>query len=63
SNCVLIDCQRPAAEVIATLAAGGIRVGRPWPGLEQRLRVTLGTPDEMTRLRHALSQALDLPRS
>ncbi|MGP0173829.1 aminotransferase class I/II-fold pyridoxal phosphate-dependent enzyme [Pseudomonas sp. NCHU5208] len=63
SNCVLIDCQRPAAQVIATLAADGIRVGRPWPGLEQQLRVTLGTSDEMTRLRQALSQALDLPWS
>lgn len=63
SNCVLIDCKRPSAPLIADMAQLGIHVGRPWPGLDHGLRVTLGTHEEMQSLRQALAHVLDLQGS
>lgn len=63
SNCVLIDCKQPSAPLIAAMAQLGVYVGRPWPGLEHGLRVTLGTGEEMQTLRQALARVLNLQGS
>jgi histidinol-phosphate aminotransferase len=47
ANFVMVNAQRPATEVIEHFKKNGIEIGRPFPPLEDYVRVTLGKPAEM----------------
>jgi histidinol-phosphate aminotransferase len=53
ANFLMIDCGRPAREFIAALPKLGVVPGRPFPPLDNMLRVTIGTDTEMARFRDA----------
>ena len=47
ANFVMMSAQRPATEVIEHFKKNGIEIGRPFPPLDNYIRVTLGKPAEM----------------
>jgi histidinol-phosphate aminotransferase len=48
ANFVMIDTQHPAAEVIEHFRKHNILIGRRFPPLDTYIRVSLGTPEEMS---------------
>ncbi len=51
ANFIMIDCGRDAHEFIAAMPRLGVAPGRPFPPLQNMLRVTIGTDTEMARFR------------
>jgi histidinol-phosphate aminotransferase len=51
ANFVMIDCGRNAREFITTMPKMGVAPGRPFPPLDNMLRVTIGTDAEMAKFR------------
>jgi histidinol-phosphate aminotransferase len=51
ANFVMIDCGRSAREFIQKMPRLGVAPGRPFPPLENMLRVTIGTDAEMAKFR------------
>lgn len=51
ANFLMIDCQRNAREFIAKMPPMGVAPGRPFPPLDNMLRVTIGTDQEMAKFR------------
>ena len=47
ANFVMMNAQRPALEVVEHFKKNGVAIGRPFPPLDNYIRVTLGTPAEM----------------
>jgi len=47
-NFVMLNAQRPAPEVIEHFKKNGVEIGRPFPPLDNYVRITLGKPAEMT---------------
>jgi histidinol-phosphate aminotransferase len=47
ANFVMINAQRPAKEVIEHFKKHNVEIGRPFPPLDNYVRVTLGKPPEM----------------
>ncbi len=48
ANFLMIDLRQPVAPVIAALAQRQVEVGRSFPALPRHLRVTIGTPEQMS---------------
>ena len=48
-NFFMVDVRRPMQPLIAEFRARGVLVGRPFPPMNQHLRVSVGTSDEMIR--------------
>ena len=55
ANCFMIDVKQPAEQVVDTLAAQGVRVGRVWKDWPQWVRVTVGNKQEMARFREVFA--------
>jgi histidinol-phosphate/aromatic aminotransferase/cobyric acid decarboxylase-like protein len=51
ANFIMIDCGRNAREFISAMPKLGVAPGRPFPPLDNMLRVTIGTDSEMARFR------------
>ena len=51
ANFAMIDCGRNAREFIGAMPRLGVAPGRPFPPLDNLLRVTIGTDAEMARFR------------
>jgi histidinol-phosphate aminotransferase len=51
ANFMMIDCGRSAREFINTMPKLGVAPGRPFPPLDNMLRVTIGTDSEMAKFR------------
>jgi histidinol-phosphate aminotransferase len=51
ANFIMIDCGRNAREFINTMPRMGVAPGRPFPPLDNMLRVTIGTDQEMVKFR------------
>ena len=51
ANFLMVDCQRNAREFIAKMPPLGVAPGRPFPPLDNMLRVTIGTDQEMAKFR------------
>jgi histidinol-phosphate aminotransferase len=45
----MIDLKREVRPVIDAMKERGVHVGRPFPPMTQYLRLSIGTPEEMTR--------------
>ena len=61
SNCFMIDTRRPAKQVIAAMQARNIYIGRVWPAWPNHVRISVGTPDEMTAFRNAFAAVMRDP--
>ena len=51
ANFMMVDVGRNAREFIAKMPPMGVAVGRPFPPLDNMLRVTIGTDEEMRKFR------------
>ena len=51
ANFIMIDCGRNAREFISGMPRQGVAPGRPFPPLDNMLRVTIGTDAEMAKFR------------
>jgi histidinol-phosphate/aromatic aminotransferase/cobyric acid decarboxylase-like protein len=58
SNKFMVDCGRPAREVISGLAGRNIYVGRVWASLPTHIRVTVGLREEMAQFRKAFAEVM-----
>ena len=58
ANFVMIDVKRDVRPVISGMLEHGVAVGRPFPPLDQMLRVTIGTEPEMARFKDAFAQVV-----
>jgi len=59
TNFVMIDVKRPVREFGARMLRVGVAVGRPFPPLDNMLRVTIGTAEDMERFRGAFSKVYE----
>src|SRR5271165_2883845 len=57
SNCFMLKAGKPAPDVIAAMAHQNVYIGRPWPSMPGWVRITVGTPAEMSQFQLAF-QAL-----
>jgi histidinol-phosphate aminotransferase len=51
ANFIMIDCGRNAKEFISAMPRLGVAPGRPFPPLDNLLRVTIGTDQDMAKFR------------
>lgn len=58
ANFVMIDVKRDVRPVISAMLERGIAVGRPFPPMNQFLRVTLGTESEMARFKQEFARVM-----
>jgi len=49
ANFFMVNLRRPVRPVIAAFRAQGILVGRPFPPMNEYLRVSVGTPEDMSK--------------
>jgi histidinol-phosphate aminotransferase len=61
SNCFMIDTGRNGKQVIAAMQQKNIWIGRTWPIWPTYVRISVGTPAEMTRFQTAFKQVMDAP--
>jgi histidinol-phosphate/aromatic aminotransferase/cobyric acid decarboxylase-like protein len=61
ANFVMIDIGRDARSFGKQMRQRGVAVGRPFPPLDQMLRVTVGTDVEMKRFRDVFAQVYASP--
>ena len=53
TNCFLLDAGMPGKPVMAAMAERGVVIGRTWEIWPDKVRITIGTPEEMLRFRPA----------
>jgi histidinol-phosphate aminotransferase len=58
ANFFMVDLKRPMQPVIGEFQKRGVLVGRPFPPMMQHLRVSVGTPDEMSRFMVAFKEIM-----
>jgi histidinol-phosphate aminotransferase len=63
ANFFMVHLKRPVVPVIEEFRKKGVLVGRPFPPLTESLRVSVGTPDEMSRFMVAFKEILGATRS
>jgi histidinol-phosphate aminotransferase len=59
SNCFMIDTGRPGGQVIAAMQRQDVYIGRSWPIWPTRVRITVGTPQEMERFQTAFDNVMN----
>ena len=63
ANFFMVHLKRPIVPVIEEFRKKGVLVGRPFPPLNEQLRVSIGTPDEMTRFMVAFREIIGPAKS
>jgi histidinol-phosphate aminotransferase len=58
ANFVMIDAKRDVRDVIRQMWDQGVAVGRPFPPLNQMLRVTIGSEADMARFKEAFAKVV-----
>jgi histidinol-phosphate aminotransferase len=58
ANFFMVHLKKPIQPVIEAFRTKGVLVGRPFPPLNEHLRVSIGTPDEMGRFMVAFKEIL-----
>lgn len=58
ANFLMIDVKRDVRGVIAGMLDRGVAVGRPFPPLNQMLRVTIGSESDMAKFKEAFAQVV-----
>jgi histidinol-phosphate/aromatic aminotransferase/cobyric acid decarboxylase-like protein len=59
ANFFMVNLRRPVQPVIDEFKKKGVLVGRPFPPLNEHLRVSVGTADEMTRFMVAFKEVVN----
>jgi histidinol-phosphate aminotransferase len=49
ANFFMVHMKRPVEPLVDEFRKKGVLVGRPFPPLNEHMRVSIGTPDEMSR--------------
>jgi histidinol-phosphate aminotransferase len=57
-NFFMVDLRRPVGPVITAFRDRGILVGRPFPPMNEHLRVSIGTPEDMQKFIAAFNDIL-----
>jgi histidinol-phosphate aminotransferase len=55
---LIIDCKRAGREVYTAMLLQKIAIGRSWPSLPTRVRVTIGTGEKMAKFKAAFATVL-----
>ncbi|WP_125076292.1 pyridoxal phosphate-dependent aminotransferase [Pseudoxanthomonas sp. SGT-18] len=55
ANCFMVDVGTDGREFAAAMAGHGVLIGRSWPVWPSRVRVTVGTGEEMARFREVFA--------
>ena len=63
ANFFMVHIRRPVEPVVEEFRKKGVLVGRPFPPLNEHLRVSVGTPDEMRRFMAAFTQIIPAART
>ena len=58
TNFFMVHLKKPVVPIIAEFRKKGLIVGRPFPPLNESLRVSIGTPDEMTKFMVAFREIM-----
>jgi histidinol-phosphate aminotransferase len=58
ANFFMVNVRRPVQALIDEFKKKGVLVGRPFPPLNEHLRVSVGTADEMTRFMVAFKEVV-----
>ncbi|PZP84881.1 MAG: aminotransferase, partial [Stenotrophomonas maltophilia] len=61
ANCFVVDVQRDGSAFAKAMADNGVVIGRSWPIWPQRVRVTVGTEEEMAAFRRAFAKVAGVP--
>ncbi|MEP6833887.1 MAG: histidinol-phosphate transaminase [Gemmatimonas sp.] len=61
ANFIMIGIKRPVLPVIDDFKKKGVLVGRPFPPMNQHLRVSIGTPAEMQRFMTGFKEIFAMP--
>lgn len=61
ANCFMVDVQRDGSAFAKAMADNGVLIGRSWPIWPQRVRVTVGTEEEMEAFRRAFARVAGVP--
>ncbi|MDH1790953.1 pyridoxal phosphate-dependent aminotransferase [Stenotrophomonas sp. GD03819] len=61
ANCFVVDVQRDGSAFAKAMADNGVVIGRSWPIWPQRVRVTVGTEEEMAAFRNAFAKVAGVP--
>jgi histidinol-phosphate aminotransferase len=61
TNFFMVHLKRPIVPVIDEFRKKGVQVGRPFPPMNEHLRVSIGTPDEMNRFMVAFKDIMANP--
>ncbi|WP_286068980.1 pyridoxal phosphate-dependent aminotransferase [Stenotrophomonas sp. 57] len=61
ANCFVVDVQRDGSAFAKAMADNGVVIGRSWPIWPQRVRVTVGTEEEMAAFRTAFAKVAGVP--
>ncbi|KAG0928715.1 hypothetical protein G6F31_017616 [Rhizopus arrhizus] len=61
ANCFVVDVQRDGGAFAKAMAENGVVIGRSWPIWPQRVRVTVGTEEEMAAFRQAFAKVAGVP--
>ncbi len=58
SNCFMLDTQRDGQHVIEAMRQQNVYIGRIWPVMPTYVRITVGTPDEMSQFQTAFNRVM-----
>lgn len=58
SNKFMLDVKRPGREIISAMRKENVYIGRVWPSWPTYVRVTIGTPEEMSKFKDALLKVM-----
>jgi histidinol-phosphate aminotransferase len=58
SNKFMVDVKRPGQEVVKAMAAEKVYIGRVWPSLPRHVRVSIGTKEEMEKVKTAFLKVM-----
>ena len=58
SNKFMVDVKRPGGQIIDAMVKEKVYIGRVWPSWPTYVRVTIGTPDEMTKFKAAFLKVM-----
>jgi len=61
ANFFMVHLRRPVVPVIDEFSKKGVLVGRPFPPMTEHLRVSVGTPDEMSKFMIAFKEIIANP--
>ena len=63
TNFFMVHLKKPVVPVIEEFRKKQVIVGRPFPPMTEHLRVSIGTPDEMTRFMVAFKEIVAAPKT